>query len=92
MTITVTAPTGATIDQITLSSKSALQFRRALGNGSMTVTPIGDGSSALVSFTLENPGYLSFGKSYAVYLDVTPVTTANTVKPAQVKLTVKSFK
>ena len=92
MTITVTAPAGATIDQITLSSKSALQFRRALGNGSMTVTPIGDGSSALVSFTLENPGYLSFGKSYAVYLDVTPVTTANTVKPAQVKLTVKSFK
>lgn len=92
MAITVTAPTGATIDQITLSSKSALQFRHALGNGSMTVTPIGDGSSALVSFTLENPGYLSFGKSYAVYLDVTPVTTANTVKPAQVKLTVKSFK
>ena len=92
MNITVTAPAGAAIDRIELSSKTALQFRRALGNGSMKVTPINGGSNALVSFTLENPGYLSFGKSYAVCLDVTPVTTANTVKPAQVKLTVKSCK
>ena len=91
-TITATAPTGAKIDQIILSSKSAPQFLRALGNGKMSVTPIGDGSSALVSFTLENPGYLTFGKSYNVLLDVIPVTTANSVKPTQIKLTVKSFK
>lgn len=91
-TITATAPTGAKIDQIILSSKSAPQFLRALGNGKMSVTPIGDGSSALVSFTVENPGYLTFGKSYNVLLDVIPVTTANSVKPTQIKLTVKSCK
>ena len=91
-TITVTAPAGAAIEDITLNSKTALQFRRALGNGSMEVTPIGDGSSALVSFTFEHPGYLTYGKSYTVLLDVTPVSTADTVKTTQVKLTVKSCK
>ena len=91
-TITVTAPAGAKIDQVTLNAKSALQFRRALGNGSMTVTPIGDGSRALVSFTLEHPGYLTYGKSYNLVLDVTPVSTADTPKSTQLKLTVKSCK
>ena len=91
-TIVVTAPAGAAIEDITLNSKTALQFRRALGNGNMTVTPIGDGSSALVSFTFEQPGYLTFGKSYNVLLDVTPVSTADTVKTTQIKLSVKSCK
>lgn len=91
-TIMVTAPAGAAIEDITLNGKTALQFRRALGNGNMTVTPIGDGSRALVSFTFAHPGHLTYGKSYTVLLDVTPVSTAETIKTTQVKLTVKSFK
>lgn len=92
LTVVVSAPAGAAIDQITLNSKTAAQFRRALGSGSMTVTPIGDGSSAIVSFQLEHPGYLSYGKNYALCLDVTPVSTAETVKSTQLKVNVKSCK
>ena len=87
----VTVPAGASIEQITLSSKTPYQFRRALGAGSMKVDYLPDGN-ALVTFNFAHPGYLTYGKSYTVYLDVTPVSTAQTVKKTQLKFTVKSYK
>jgi len=87
----VTVPAGASIEQITLSSKTPYQFRRALGAGNMKVDYLPDGN-ALVTFNFAHPGYLTYGKSYTVYLDVTPVSTAQTVKKTQLKFTVKSYK
>ena len=89
--VKVSVPAGASIEQISLNSKTAYQFRRALGAGNMGVEYLPDGS-AVVTFDFEHPGYLTYGKSYAIYLDVTPVSNAVTVKKTQIKLTVKSYK
>ena len=45
-----------------------------------------------ILFRLENPGALKVGKSYAVYLNVTPEGNAVNAKPTQVKLTVRVVK
>ena len=91
-TITLTSPAGARLDdaEIGLSSKTAAQFLQALGTDEIAVET--DGSSAQISFRIKNPGYLVYGKSYTVYLDVTPANNATNVKPTQLKLTVKTYK
>lgn len=91
-TVKLNTPAGAKIENITLSSKSALQFRLAMGVGEIEIDYADDGRSAEVSFNVKNPGYLVNGKSYTVYLDVTPENNATNVKPTQIKLTVKAYK
>jgi len=89
--LTVTAPEGARIQDITLGSKTAKQFLNALGEDALTFVELDDGT-VVVSFQIQNPGYLTYGKSYSVYLDITPEGNASNVKPTQLKLTVKTFK
>ena len=73
--------------EITLGSRTDKTFLQALGDReNMTV------EENQIFFRLENPGVLKAGKSYAVYLDVTPEGNAVNVKPTQVKLTVKIMK
>ena len=87
----VKAPEGAEIGNITLNPKTAKQFALALGGeDGLTFTRLPDGR-VVVSFKVTNPGYLTWGKSYSVYLDVTPEGNAQNAKPVTVKLTVKTF-
>ena len=90
-TLVMTAPAGASIDSITLGSKTAKQFKNALGADGITFVEMEDGT-ILVSFKISNPAYLSYGKSYTVYLDILPEGNAANAKPTSVKLTVKTFK
>ena len=46
----------------------------------------------MISLSPEDTGALKAGKSYTLYLDVTPENNASNVKPSQVKLTVKVMK
>ena len=46
----------------------------------------------LVSFKVNNPAYLTYGKSYTLYLDITPKGNAENAQPTSLKLTVKTFK
>jgi len=87
----MTAPAGASVDSISLGSKTAKQFWNALGENDVTFVELEDGK-VLVSFKIENPAYLSYGKSYTVYLDIVPEGSAANAKPTSVKLTVKTFK
>ena len=87
----MTAPAGATIDTITLGTKTAKQFRNALGEEDLTWVELEDGK-LLISFRIANPGYVSYGKSYTVYLDITPQGNAANAKPTSLKLTVKTLK
>lgn len=92
-TVTMTSPAGAEMDKIALSTKSSATFLKALGaDNNMMVSMAADKRSAMVTFFVKNPGYLTYGKSYTVYLDVTPEGCASNVKPTQVKLTVKAYK
>lgn len=77
----------AELAEITLGSKTDKNFLQALGDEAhMTV------EENHIFFRLENPGALKVGKSYAVYLNVTPEENAVNAKPTQVKLTVKVVK
>ena len=86
----LSSPAGAQIGRISLSSKTDAKFRRALGEMKYEISD--DGRIASVAFDVAQPGYLPAGKSYTVWLDVTPVNNATNVKPLQVKLTVKVSK
>lgn len=77
----------AELAEITLGSKTDKNFLQALGDEAhMTV------EENQILFRLENPATLKVGKSYAVYLNVTPEGNAVNAKPTQVKLTVKVVK
>jgi len=93
-TVELTSPAGATLNEnsISVSTKSAVQFRRALGTSPIGINLADDRRSAQVSFEIQNPGHLVYGKSYTVYLDIVPENNASNVKPTQLKLTVKVFK
>ena len=91
-TVELTAPEGAKLENISLSSKTAALFRLAMGTGALTAEYAEDGRSAVVRFQVKHPGFLTYGKSYTVYLDVTPENNAANVKPSQLKLTVKTYK
>ena len=90
--VTLTSPTGAKLEDISLSSKTAAAFLRAVGGSEMKVDIAEDGRSAKVTLRISNPGYLVYGKSYTVYLDVTPENNASNQKPTQLKLTILSYK
>ena len=88
----VTAPEGASIDSIALSSKSAKQLLSAVGGADALKFVERPDGSVVVTVKVQNPGYLTWGKSYNLYLDVTPEGNTENTKPVSVKVTVKTFK
>jgi len=91
-TVTLNTPATAALGDISLGSNTVAAFKNAMGDGAVTFELAEDGRSAEVHFAIEHPGYLVNGKSYTVYLDITPANNATNVKPTQVKLTVKAYK
>ena len=103
-TITLTAPEGTTLESIKVNTKKTVaNFIRSLGNGNILVNPgeftVGEayrnekGQLCVdLSFDIRNTGYLTPGKSFAVYLDITPNGNASNVAATQLKLTVKAYK
>ena len=77
----------APAESIVLSGKTDKAFLTALGDPDNM-----DVEGNQVSFRIQTPGALKAGKSYAVYLDITPEHNAVNTKPSQVKLTVKALK
>ena len=73
--------------EITLGSRTDKVFLQALGDRENMSVEEGQ-----IRFRMDNPGVLKVGKSYAVFLDVTPEGNAVNVKPTQVKLMVKIMK
>lgn len=86
--IALKSPSGATLESITLSNKSDATFLK-LGQPYLRTTIAGDGCSAELRLNVINPGSLVRGKSYTVYLDVTPQNNASDVSPTCLRLTVK---
>ena len=84
-TLTITSPATAQIADVALDSKTTAAFRKALGEDGLHF----DAETGKLTLTLQTPGLLTPGKSYTVYLNVTPQGNAENVKPTQVKLTVK---
>ena len=78
------------IDDISISDKTSSELLKALGEDGFNAEI--DGGTAAVELTVENAALLKAGKSYTLYLDVTPENNATNLKPAQVKLTVKVMK
>ena len=78
------------IKDITVGTKTTKALLEALGEEGLTVEI--DGSTAQVTLTLENAGKVAAGKTYTLYLDVTPTNSAEDVKPITVKITVKITK
>ncbi len=104
-TITLTAPEGASLSAKSIAlnaAKTDKNFLRALGNGNLTVEAgelqvkriyEKNGEVAVdVSFRIRHTGHLTPGKSFGVWLDITPDGNAADVAPTQLKLTVKAYK
>lgn len=83
--LAVTSPAGAEIDQVTLSTRTPAVFRSAVGNHQVHFDQV----TGKLTLSLENPGLLTPGRSYTIYLEVTPKNKATNAKPTQLKLTVK---
>ena len=78
------------IDDVSISSKTSAELLAALGeNGLETVLT---GNTAALELTVQNTACMKAGKSYTLYLDVTPRNNAQNLKPNQIKLTVKVAK
>ena len=75
------------IESIAINGKTSPELLKALGVNGLHVKP--DGNTAGVELTVENATHLKAGKSYTLYLDITPKNNATNLKSAQVKLTVK---
>ena len=78
------------IDDISISTKTSSELLKALGEDGINATIEGD--TAGLKLTVENAALLKAGKSYALYLDITPKNNAANLKPAQMKLAVKVMK
>lgn len=78
------------IDEISISTKTSFELLKALGEDGFNAEI--DGSTAALKLTVKNTALLKAGKSYTLYLDVTPKNNATNLKPAQVRLTVKVMK
>ena len=89
VSIALTKPTGAMLQDIVLGDKSDKTFLRAMGSGEMGVVISEDGRSAKLSFDLEDASMLASGKSYTLYLDVTARGSAADAKTTQLKLTIQ---
>lgn len=88
--LTLTAPAGAEIGDVSVGEKSSPELIAALGSDGFSAEI--NGGTAVISLSPEDTGALKAGKSYTLYLDVTPENNASNVKPSQVKLTVKVMK
>ena len=78
------------IDDISISTKTSSELIKALGGDGINATI--EGNTAGLKLTVENAALLKAGKSYTLYLDVTPKNNATNLNPAQVKLTVRVMK
>lgn len=87
--LVLTKPVNATLQDVSLNSKSSQNFLAAMGDGKMDVTVTEDGRSAIVSFEVHDTSKLVSGKSYTLYLDVTAQGSAADAKATQLKLTVE---
>lgn len=88
LTVKLTPSVGE-ISQVTVNTKSSKELIAALGQDGFTFE---GGKTANLSMAFENKSILKAGKSYTLYLDVTPKNNALNAKPAQVKLSVKVMK
>ncbi len=88
--VTLTAPAGAQIGEITLAEKNAQEVLAAFGDGGFSARI--EGSTAVLSLDPTGAAGLKAGKSYTLLLDVTPANNAVNLKPTQLKLTVKILK
>lgn len=86
--LTLTAPAGAEIAPIALSDRTSAELKAALDMDDFAIS----GNTAALSLRIKNSGLLKAGKSYYLYLDVTPRGNAENCKPTQAKLTVKVLK
>lgn len=83
--LAVTGPATAEIAQIKLSTRTPAVFRSAVGDNQVCFDQV----TGQLTLSLENPGLLTPGRSYTIYLEITPKNNATNAKPAQLKLTVK---
>ena len=86
-TLSLTAPEGATLQDVVLNAKSNQSLVAALGAAEVTISE--DGRSAQIHFDVNEPASLTYGKSYVLYLDAIAHSAAQEAKPTTVKLTVK---
>lgn len=80
----VTASLGK-IQSIRVNDKTSADLKAALKLEKVTY----DVSTGLLTLPLDNTAPLQAGKSYSLYLDVTPVGNATNLSPSQIRLTVK---
>lgn len=108
MTVSLTSPVGAEIEKITvnesktskeliaaLGSEAHVEFCKAVEATALMETEerfFYDPCNAEVKLNIQNPGSLTAGKSYTLYLDVTPTDCAANVNPTALKVTVKVSK
>lgn len=87
LTAAVTASLGE-IQSVSVNSKTSADLKAAL-----KLDAFGwDDSTGVLTLPLGDTGLLKAGKSYTLYLDVTPVGNATNLSPSQVRLTVKVLK
>lgn len=93
VTVTLTSPAKATIGSVTVNSKTSQELRNALGEmdySSDSVLKL-DGNQATLYLPIAEPDALKAGKTYYLYLDVTPNSLA-TAKPTTLKISFKVAK
>lgn len=78
------------IAEVSINDKTSPELIAALGEDGLYAEV--DGSTAGLELTAGNAALLNAGKSYTLYLDITPKNNATNLKPAQVRLTVKVMK
>lgn len=93
-TLTLTTPASAEIGSISVNqTKTSKELIEALVDAEAALsTDMTDTRNVLVKLVISNPGSLVAGKSYNLYLDVTPAGCAENVAPTAVKVTVKVAK
>ena len=89
LTLRLTQSVGE-IAEVSINGKTSPKLIAALGEDGLYAEV--DGSTAGLELTAGNAALLNAGKSYTLYLDITPKNNATNLKPAQVKLTVKVMK
>lgn len=89
LTLRLTQSVGE-IAEVSINGKTSAELIAALGEDGLYAEV--DGSTAGLELTAGNAALLNAGKSYTLYLDITPKNNATNLKPAQVKLTVKVMK
>ena len=78
------------IEKVAVSARSSSELVAALGENGFHAQL--SGKTAALELAVQNTGLLKAGKSYTLYLDVTPKNNAVNRNPIQVRLTVKVLK